>query len=79
MTDLNKENPSLVPNTREISCIICGRKFLFRQNEQEMFTPCGLDTLDSCPACRKAAKEQQRQEEEKRENEKWQREREKDI
>jgi len=74
MSDQKKENRDFALNARELSCGECNGKFIFREYEREMFEQRGWALPKRCPACRKAAREQQQKEQERQENEKWQQE-----
>ena len=74
MADLSKGNRVSSLTARELSCSICGRTFIFRGCEREMFAQHGWDEPKRCPACRKAKRELRRREAERQESQKWQRE-----
>lgn len=58
--------------TQELSCKMCGKAFLFRNYERELFEQRGYANPKHCPLCRKATQEQREKEIERIENEKWQ-------
>ncbi len=74
MADLSKGVGAPILNARELFCDTCGRAFVFRGCEQEMFAQRGWANPKRCPACRKAERERRRREAERQENQKWLRE-----
>ncbi len=58
--------------TQELSCKMCGKAFVFRNYERELFEQRGYANPKHCPLCRKATQEQREKEIERIENEKWQ-------
>ena len=74
MADSSKGNRAPRLTARELSCSICGRAFVFRGCEQEMFAQRGWDEPKRCPACRRAKRER-KEKETRRESRKRQRER----
>lgn len=72
MADLNKGAEVPILNARELFCGTCGKMFIFRGCEQEVFTQRGWAEPKRCPACRKAEREQRRRETERQESQKRQ-------
>jgi hypothetical protein len=58
--------------TQELSCKMCGKAFVFRNYERELFEQRGYANPKHCPLCRKATQEQREEEIELIENQKWQ-------
>jgi hypothetical protein len=75
MADLNKGAEAPILNARELFCGTCGKTFVFRGCEQEIFAQRGWAKPKRCPACRKAERERRRKETERQESQKWPRER----
>lgn len=59
-------------NTQELSCELCGKAFLFRNDERELFEQRGYANPKHCPLCRKTTQEQREKEIVRIQNEKWQ-------
>lgn len=73
MKGSEKHTPGGLPPTQELTCTVCGGKFLFRGIERQRFARWGWQPPKRCPLCRQAEKERQQQEEERLEREEWQR------
>jgi hypothetical protein len=58
--------------TQELSCKMCGKTFVFRNYEKELFEQRGYAKPKNCPLCRKTTKERREKEIKRIENEKWQ-------
>lgn len=74
MADLSKGAEAPVLNAREPFCGTCGRAFVFRGCEQDVYIQRGWAEPKHCPACRKADRELRRKETERQERQKWQQE-----
>ena len=73
MNGSEKHTPGGLPPTQELTCTVCGGKFLFRGIERQRFARWGWQPPKRCPLCRQAEKERQQQEAERLEREEWQR------
>ena len=62
MPDRIAGNPPAVPMPQERICRSCGRTFILRQNEQEVFSARGWDLPKICMECNRAAGEQRERE-----------------
>jgi len=58
--------------TQELPCKMCGKIFIFRNYEKELFDHQGFSKPKLCPVCRKTERELREREIERIENEKWQ-------
>lgn len=58
--------------TQELSCKMCGKTFVFRNYEKELFEQRGYANPKHCTLCRKTTQELREKEIERIENEKWQ-------
>lgn len=74
MINQNKDNRVPIYNIQELFCNTCGGTFVFRGHEQEMYTRRSWALPKRCPACRRAAREQQRKEAQRQESQKRQQE-----
>ncbi len=72
MADIIADNTSATPNTQVLICRSCGRRFIFRRNEQEQFAKRGWEIPLNCIECNKETKEKKNKEREKLENQRWQ-------
>ena len=58
--------------TQELPCKMCGKIFVFRNYEKELFEQRGYANPKICPVCSKTERELREREIERIENEKWQ-------
>ena len=61
-----------VSYTQELSCKMCGKTFVFRKYEQELFEQRGYADPKHCMLCHRTKRELREEEIERIENEKWQ-------
>lgn len=68
MANLSTGNHVAKLNARELSCSVCGKKFISREPEQAMLAQRGWTAPNRCPVCRKAERDLRRAEAEQQED-----------